>query len=523
MSMLGPSLHDRVFRAVLKLFPREFRGDFGEQMADDFRDQREDATRRRRRVRLWTRTVVDALRRAPAEHVDILRRDAGYALRLFRRNPGFAAAVVLTLAIGVGSTTAVFTLADPMLFRPLPYPESERIVEFLARSNGKGTFMHLPDFLQAEASRGAFEAVATFGPGPGIGRIEGLERKPFAYEVTHRFFDVVRVRPFIGREFLPEEYRVNGTGDAVIVTFGFWQRAFGGRPDILEQTLTLTGAEPRRLRIVGVLPPAFDHPDDVNRAPDVLFPRETDRANMGNPNRLAWPIARLTTGATMTAAAWELQSIFRETERQFPQFVQGREARVRSLREGLFGRARTPLLMLLGATGCVLLLSCANLAHLFMARLRARQREFAVRLAIGAGRGRLIRLLLMEAAVFALAGGVGALVFAYWTFELVMARLPEFGHIYRLLPSRLDVRVTAFAASLVALALLIFGALPAFRASRLDVRGRLLNGGTATPARRGLTGDGTLIFVQSGVAIALLVTAALFVRSFIGLAYQPLT
>jgi len=520
--MSGPSLHDRVFRAVLKLFPREFRGDFGEQMADDFRDQREHAANRRQRARLLTRTVAGALRRAPAEHFDVLRRDAGYALRLFRRNPGFAAAVVLTLAIGVGSTTAVFTLADPMLFRPLPYPESDRIVEFLARSNGEGTFMHLPDFFQAEASSGAFEAVAQFGPGPGIGRIEGLEKEPFAYEVTQRFFDVVRVRPFIGREFLPEEYRVNATGDAAILTFGFWQKAFGARPDILDQSLVLRGREPRRLRIVGVLPGEFVLPDDVNRAPDLLVATVPAATSQGNPNRLAWPIARVAPGVTMEAAALELQAIFRETERQFPQFVQGREARVRSLREGLFGSARTPLLMLLGATGCVLLLACTNLAHLFMARLQSRQREFGVRLAIGAGRGRLMRMLVMEAALFAVAGGAGALLFAFWTFDMVMARLPEFGHIYRLLPSRMDLRVTAFAASLVALALLIFGALPAFRASRLDVRGSLLNGGTTTPAHRRLTSDRTLIFVQSGVAIALMVTAALFVRSFTALAYQPL-
>jgi hypothetical protein len=237
------SLQDRAYRALLKLFPREFRADFGEQMTDDFRDQQADAATRGARVRLWRRTIVDALRRAPREHMDILRRDAGYALRLFRRHPGFATAVVLTLAIGVGSTTAVFTLADPMLFRPLPYPESDRIVEFYARANGKGTFMHLPDFFAADASNGAFEAVAAFGVGPGIAPIEGVEEPPFAYEVTRRFFDVAGVRPFLGREFLPEEYRAERDAEAAILTYIFWQRAFGGRPDILTQTLTLTGTQ----------------------------------------------------------------------------------------------------------------------------------------------------------------------------------------------------------------------------------------------------------------------------------------
>lgn len=515
----------RFYRALLKLFPREFRGDFGEQMEADFQDQREDERQRGARrgsVRLWTRTVGDILRRAPAEHFEILRRDAGYALRLFRRNPGFAAAVVLTLAIGVGSTTAVFTLADPMLFRPLPYPDSDRVVEFYARANGKGTYIHLPDFVRAESSTGAFEAVAMVGVGPGIGRIDGLEQEPFAYGVTRRFFDVVKVRPFIGREFLPQEYGTYGTHDAAIVTFGFWQRAFGGRADILSQTLSLTGPQARRLRIVGVLPADFFVPDDVNRAPDLLVADAPDLSRQGSPNRLAWPIARLAPGVSMQAATGELQAVFKETEREYPQFVQGRQAGLRTLREGLFGPTRTPLLMLLGATGCVLLLACANLAHLFMARLQARQREFGVRLAIGAGRGRLVRLLVMEATVFAIAGGAASLVFARWTFDLIMSRTPEFVHVYRLLPAGLDARVMAFAVALAGVALAIFGVLPALRASRLDIRGSLLNGGAATATRHRLTSDAALILVQCAVALTLLVTGALLVRSFYKLAYQPL-
>ena len=158
--------------------------------------------------------------------------------------------------------------------------------------------------------------------------------------------------------------------------------------------------------------------------------------------------------------------MLREVERGYPQFGSGREARVRSLREALFGPVRTPLLMLLAATGCVLLLACANLAHLFMARLGARRREFAVRLAIGASRGRLIRLLTIEATIFAITGGLAALVFARWTFDLIMSRTPEFAHIYRLLPAGLDYRVVGFAATLAAVALAIFGVVPAVRASR---------------------------------------------------------
>jgi predicted permease len=516
-------LHDRVYRAILKLFPREFRGDFGEQMAEDFRDQRDDAASRPQRARLWIRTFADALRRAPAEHLDVLRRDAGYALRLFRGNPGFTTAVVLTLAIGVGSTTAVFTLADPMLFRPLPYPEPERLVEIYARTADSSRVMHALDFLRLEASPEAFEAVAAFGVANYVGgRLAGRTEEPFAYSITQRFFDVLRVRPFMGREFLPEEYQVRAAGDAAILTHRFWRTAFGGRADILSQTLDLEGPRGRRFRIVGVLPPDFVLPDYVNEAPDFFVGMKPDPALYANPNRIIWPIGRLAAGVTPLAAAAHVDAVLRVVEREYPQFGRGRQARVRSLREGLFGPVRTPLLMLLGATACVLLLACANLAHLFMARLGARQREFAVRLAIGAGRGRLVRLLVMEAAIFAVAGGVAALVFARWTFDVIMSQTPEFAHIYRLLPATLDYRVMLFAVVLAAVALLIFGVVPALRASRLDIRGSLVNGGASTSVRRRLTGDAALIFVQCAVALTLLVTGALLVGSFYRLAYQPL-
>src|SRR5687768_15171853 len=157
--MAQSPLHDRLFRALLRLFPREFRGDFGEQMTEDFRNQRDDRATTRDMRRLCARTVVDVLRRAPAEHPDVIRPEPGYALRILRRNPAFAAGVVLTLAVGVGSTTAVFTLADPMLFRPLPYPESERLVEIYARSGHSTRVLHVPDFLRAEATHKGFEAV----------------------------------------------------------------------------------------------------------------------------------------------------------------------------------------------------------------------------------------------------------------------------------------------------------------------------------------------------------------------------
>ena len=160
----------------------------------------------------------------------------------------------------------------------------------------------------------------------------------------------------------------------------------------------------------------------------------------------------LAPGATVDAAIAEMQSVLSAVEREYPAFEQGRQAGMRSLRDELFGPMKTPLLLLLGATGCVLLIACVNLAHLFLARLHARQSEFGVRLAVGASRGGLARLVLIEASMFAVVGGAAALVFGQWTFDLIMARTPAFDHIYRLLPAHMDFRVTAFAAILVGIA-----------------------------------------------------------------------
>jgi putative ABC transport system permease protein len=512
---------DRVFQALLRLFPREFRGDFGEQMASDFEDQRHDAVHPRERRRLWRRTIAGVLRRAPAEHLDVLRQDVSFAFRLMRRTPGAAAAIVLTIAVGVGATTAVFTLADPMLFRPLPYPEADRLVRVSALADKPWSVLHQPDFLRAEATHGGFEAIAEFGVST-VGRLEGGSEDAFAYAVTRGFFDVFGVRPALGREFTAEEYALNAAADKAVVTHAFWQSAFGGAPDIIGRTFDVRSGAIRRFEIIGVMPPGFVLPQLDNRAPDFLLAIRPDPARPGLPNRLSFPVARLAPGASRASAAAEMQAIAQSVEADFPAVSRNRQVVLTDLQEVLFGRVRTPLLLLLGATGCVLLLACVNLAHLFLSRLQARQREFAVRLALGAGRPRLIRLLVIESGAYALAGALGALVLGQLTFDLLVARTPELAYVYRLLPARVDLRVVALAAALAGVALLIFGAIPAFRASRLDVRAALIDGGSATSRLVRPRSAFALIALQSAAAMVLVVIGALLLHSFARLAWQPL-
>jgi len=447
--------------------------------------------------------------------------DVRAGVRQIRRHPGYAGAVILTLALGVGATSAVFTLADPMLFRPLPYPDADRIVT--DHVTGKDVFfLQIADYLRAEQQHGGFESMGGFWPSV-MGRVSGMDNSTLAYMVTPGMLDVLGVQPVVGRRFLRDEYRTPPQQpDVVMISFGLWQAAFGGRPDVLGRSLELAGRDARSYRIVGVLPPGFMLPQTDNRAPGFLLPGLHDRTQEANPYRGAAIYAKLKRGTSLARASAELQAVAAGVERDFPTVPRSRIVTLEPLQEALFGRVHTPLLMLLAATGCVLVLACANLAHLFMARLRARQRELGIRLAVGAGTGRLVRQLGVEAAMLAAVGGLGALLVAQWTFDVIMARTPTFAHIYRLLAARMDWRVAAFAGILVAFALVIFGLIPTFVASRADILGSLRKGGSTASTRRLLPRDAVLILVQSAVAVTLIVTSALIVRSYVRLVYQPL-
>jgi len=446
--------------------------------------------------------------------------DCRSGLRQIRRNPGLAAATILTLALGVGATTAVFTLADPMLFRMLPYHDAGRLFSIRVIDNGSPNLLQVPDYVRLEASHTLFEGVADFRL-LAVGRLPGRGENTIGYGVTPQFLDTLGIRPILGRGFLAEEHRPGEQPERVaLITYGLWQSQYGGAQDVLGRMVELQGPPVEQYRVIGVLGKDFVFPDHTNQSLAFLLPTAAD-PHESSPFRLAGAIVRLAPGATRDAAIAEVQAIVTAVERNYPKFPQGRRVELVPLQEALFGRARTPLLMLLAATGCVLLLACANLAHLFLARLHARRRELGIRLAIGAGPWRLARLLFIEAMVLAVAGAVAALVVGQRLFAAIMAWTPKYAHVYRLLPASLDWRVAAFAAVLVAGALMVFGLAPALRASRANLR-ESLQLADAGGHGRAIRSDATLIFMQSAVAIALLVTSVLIVGSFVRLTSQPL-
>jgi predicted permease len=463
---------------------------------------------------------------APTRSLAGWRGDLWLAIRAVARYPLFAGVVIGTLALSIGGVTAVFMLADPMLFRPLPYADPDRIL--IASVRGPRTFggySLFADYFQAQQAR-SFAAVGAFY-GPVVGRIESApddDSNVLGYAVTGGFFDVFGVTPAIGRLFTQDDYAAASTthggmqsGQPAVITDGLWQRAFGRRADILGQSLRLTVRGRLTSRpIIGVLRPDFRFPDATNEAPQFLLAGRLDAAQPAGPGSNTDVMVRLAPGATRDQATAEFQQILVTTARQFPKVSPERKVRFLGVRDALFTSVRTPLLMLLAVTGGILLLASANLAHLSLARTSDRARELAVRRALGASGWRIFRLLFTEALVLALCGGIGALGVGRGLLAAVMAVMPRFARVYRLMPAVLDSRTVLAATALTLGTLLAFGIAPAVQAVRPRIVGALQ--GTSIRTRRGRRlQDNVLMALQAGLAVSVLVVSTLIVVSFVKL------
>ncbi|MGH9409063.1 MAG: FtsX-like permease family protein, partial [Vicinamibacterales bacterium] len=446
--------------------------------------------------------------------LDAAAQDLRSAVRQIRRNQGFAAAVVVTLVLGVGAVTAVLTVADPILFRALPFPHSDRLFVM----SGGLDHLHVPDEVRAETAGGAFENVGEFHGPVDIGPIGTATAVSISYAITPGLLPALGVAPVLGRTFRDDEY--DSRADVALITDTVWRDVFGGRPDVLTERLTFTGSGGHTYQIVGVLPRSFFLPDRINEQPAVLIPRRFDLSDprYAQPNSLSYPIARLEAGVSVAAAAAQMQGIMRGVEQDYPAFERNRRVHFTPLRDSIFGDVRTPVAMLLAATLCILLLASANLAQLTTARLRARRREFGVRRAIGASRWRLVRQLSIEVLLLAIAGGIAAFAAGGVLSRLAMAHLPWSLHAYQIVPPVLDWRIAIITGSIVLGTLAVFGIAPAIRASFGEVRDTIEAAPRDNHVHRIVGSDPALIFVQTTAAVALLVTGLLIVRSFLTLA-----
>ncbi len=438
--------------------------------------------------------------------MDSLLQDLRYATRTLLKSPGFTIVAVLTLALGIGANSAIFSVVNAVLLRPLPYAEPDRLV---AASPG----LMLGEYLLARTEPQSFQQVALYRPDVGLNLSHGgnPERLTGAYASTN-LFATLGVQPLLGRTPVPGEDQP-GQAQVVVLSHGLWQQRFGADPGVIGREIRIDG-EPRV--VIGVMRPGFHFPSAGTQLwiPFVLDPGAVVALWGGGGGQV---VARLKPGVTHAQAQAEMRALgprFREANRLWtPDEDYRSDTQVVPLREHMVGDVRTRLLVVLGAVGCVLLIACANVTNLLLARASARQREVALRTALGAGRGRLVRQLLTESVLLAAVSGVVGLLLAYWGVNLLVASLPA--DTPRLAEIGINGWVLAFTLGISLLTGLIFGLFPALRASRPDLQASLKASGRAAGiGSRERRLSSVLVASEVALAVVLVIGAGLLVRSF---------
>src|SRR5262245_42193599 len=451
-----------------------------------------------------------------------LARDVRLAARGLLRSPGYAAAAVVTLALSIGATSAIFSVVHAVLLRPLPIPDPDRLVVCWEKgaSPEQGvaelSYRNVRDW--SEGMRG-FARLAGFGSSNWAKVLDSQSGEParlWYAAVTASFFDTLGVPPLLGRALRPED-DVAHAAPVVVLNHGTWVRRFGGDPGIVGRTIRLDGAPHT---VVGVMPRGFDFPKGAEFWAPVV-PELVASADLWHTDALTnvgvlFAIARLKDGVEAGPAAQELEALARrlaEGEKAPPRF--GASVVVTPFVAYLLGPARLALWCLFAAVGVLLLIACANVSGLLLTRVSLRRRESAIRLALGASRARLGRLWVLETLLVAVAGGGCGLLASSWMAAAVVRLGPD--DLPRLSDVSIDLPVAAFTAVVVSLAALVCAAVPIRQAGSLDLADALHDGGRASAGRRALRARGALLTVQIGLAVALLVSAGLVLRSFANL------
>ncbi|HXI29713.1 MAG TPA: ABC transporter permease [Vicinamibacterales bacterium] len=493
---------------LLRLYPASFRNEYGDEMRPLFARRLQQASGAAV-ASVWLSTIGEVIVNAAGAHVDILKQDLSYTVRSARRAPGFAITAILLLTLGIGATTAAFSVTDFVLIRPLPFREPDRLVMLLETTPGyAGMELSAPNYRDWKAAATSFDSLAVYGTiavtmtgGPEPRRLSGTA-------ASVDLLPTLGITPIVGRSFTADDERQAAPG-VVLLSYRLWQTEFGGDADIVGRTLVFDNTP---FTVVGVMPREFHFP-----GPDALFwvPKrftELDYQDSQRTNNMYYAVGRLKSGVPIERAQTEMSLIAAQLERQHPKENKDTGALVYPLRDEVSQRSRLLLLALSGAAGCVLLIACANLASLLLARALGRRRELAVRSAIGAGRERLIRQLTTESLVLALVGGGLGIVVAVAAVPL-LAQLVPAGLPIASTPT-VDLRVLAVAAALTVVTGIVFGMAPVLRASGSPDLDGLREGSRAGGGQKERLRS-ALVIAEIAASIVLLVSAGLLIRALL--------